>query len=175
MSNDSINRNIYSSFFSSYDPTVKNYYFRKLLGDPHALVAGELLGGGLHFKVWKLRQGDHFIVLKVATEDFWRDFGERGVIEWVRWVKELQLKNIPMVPPMDIEVSSKDRCLVVMSLFLEGSLKQTSEEWGDIRDLKREFRKGLKEKGYVIDDALQIKTKGGVPFVYDLSDLRKLT
>ena len=157
-------------FYRHYDPS-------RHLAVGEDILAGKFrrtecfLGEGRHFRAWKVLVGsDSNQVLTLSNETFVAERGTGGIQRWLNNMKTLQSANLLLVPPFAIQ--QVGTAITLMMPFGNHVQSALNPHWLPLAAHKEQLAKKLLALRLVIDDHLQIKVSGGIPFVCDFSDLQ---
>jgi hypothetical protein len=161
-------RRLRELFYRSFDLSR----VESLLGLSDARLDREatFLGEGTHFRAWRLRPrapGEPALVLKRAGHHL----GKEGSVARRQWTDAmLKVKGTGgLVPPFEL-VEAAGRFGIVMP-YGDKDLKEASPHWQPVQARLAELDRALSARGLVLQDIPQGRTVGGIPFIYDFSDL----
>ena len=130
-----------------------------------------LLGEGAHFQSWYWPvEPDYPLVISLATDRF-RHPDQPPPLEWMGCMKKLQKLRLPLVPPMEV-FEMGERLAYVMP-FGDSLAEAAGPLWQPVDELAADLLRQLAHHGLGLDDHLQIRCRGNLPFVVDWSDLRR--
>lgn len=122
------------------------------------------LGEGEHFAVDALSPA---LVIKRRTAKPPYRQGEPGSQAWLDALTKLRREGAPFGPPY--AVVSEGDSMALVTLRYDGPLTKAAPHWAGWRE---ELLATIGRLGLELGDVVQGATWQGVPFVYDLSDLR---
>ena len=135
----------------------------------------DLLGEGTHFRAFRLRDasgGD--LVIKRALPHFAGGPGSPGRRAWQRALDALRplVATTPLLAPW-LVIEEGDELGLATPYGPEPALVAAAR-WQPLAEARVALTASLKRAGLEIADQLQLRCRNGVPFVIDLSDLRRL-
>ena len=156
-------RRLYREFAASFDRSaIESAFLRIESGPPQ----GDLLGEGSDCSAYLLPRAS--LVLTIPKPSFLRSH-DVGI--WRRRLAVLQeIEEVPLIPPLRTIKIGEHMALVTPYGDQEDSA--IHEHWQPLPALKEACVRELRERGLFINDVLQVKSRHGVPFVVDFSDLR---
>lgn len=135
----------------------------------------DLLGEGSHFRAYRLRgPGGGELVIKRALPHFGGGRQSPGRQAWLRALRTLKplLGSTPLLAPWVLLEDGDEIGLVTP--FGPEPIAKAAERWLPLDKVRQELGMKLRAAGLEIADQLQLRCLGGVPFVIDLSDLRRI-
>lgn len=161
-------RRLKELFYRSFDRSR----LEALLKLPDARLDREaaFLGQGTHFRAWRLRPeppGAPCLVLKRAISGL---TGPEGLGQR-RWADAMRkLKGLgSLVPPF--EVLETDGRIGIVMPYGDQALEKAAPHWLPMQSRLQELDRALAARGLVLQDIPQGRSLGGIPFLYDLSDI----
>ncbi len=130
----------------------------------------EKIGHGSHFEVFLVKRTSEPLVVKIADlESFAPQSPNRRKL--VQAISEVGRRSIALWPPMEVFECGDE--MVIVQPYASQKLREAKESWQPISDHIDELNRALAQAGYKIEDIQQGGCLDGIPFVYDVSDLKK--
>lgn len=142
------------------------------LGDRDLASRADLLGEGAHFRAWRIRgrsPSTMDIVFKRATAGFDRQ-DPLAPREWVQAMARLRGAG-GLIPPF--EVLETEHGVGIAMPFGDRPFAEAAAHWQPLADRLDELSVALAARGLKLADVPQGRCWSGVPFLYDLSDVRQ--
>ncbi len=155
-------------FYSSFDRSLAES-FLSLQSEELRIDRGEFLGQGRHFSAYLLKGRSRVggLVIKIPGADF----GPHLQRDWISTLSFVAKLNLDLIPPFELIQQGS----VVALAMPYGSEKESAAgaNWQPLTTAKLKLESTLKSYQIAIDDYLQIRCFEGIPFVCDLSDLKR--
>lgn len=152
-----------SQFYRAFDQSKAERWLS--LPDTELAKVGQLLGTGTHFTAFRIGG----LVFKRALP---ATFAKKDPSTLRVWLEALdRARGVgELMPPFEV-VRTGDAVALVMP-YGDAPWKAAAPAWQPMEGRLRAFSQALQDGGLVLDDVAQGRCRGGVPFIYDLSDLR---
>ncbi|MDA9951472.1 hypothetical protein N9D31_02740 [Oligoflexaceae bacterium] len=128
------------------------------------------VGEGTHWRTFRMEAPDLSLAIKIPQACF--GAAETNLKVWKSNMAKLNGQRIDLIPPFRV-IPFRDQALFVMPYMSHGTSKM-SPQWLPLDVLKQSCESGLSALGLRNFDILQIGTVKGIPFVFDLSDIRAI-
>lgn len=159
---------LHNRFYRQLDHSKVNQSVNRILSDPLAWE-DQLIGEGADCRAYLLTADQ--LVLTVPKNTF----TNRTLAH--TWGKHLQvIKDIgvqPLLPPLHTILM--DHNLILITPFGNESVENTATHWQPLSKWVTYTQSRLRQSGLFINDSIQIRCSGGVPFIVDFSDLQPLS